>query len=72
MRIQTRSAMDLGSAIARLRRERNMTQADLASWVGIDRTTVVRLESGTLQSVERLIDVLSALGADLVLVDRNR
>ncbi|QSB15405.1 helix-turn-helix domain-containing protein [Natronosporangium hydrolyticum] len=68
---RARDARGLGQHIATLRRERRMTQAELAQWLGVDRTTVVRLEAGNLRAVKRLTEALSVLGADLVVVPRE-
>ena len=39
-------AEGFGRAIRRARRARGWTQADLASWLGASRQTVVKLEAG--------------------------
>ena len=61
---------ELGAVVAALRRHSGMSQGDLAEWLDVDRTTVVRLEAGSLGVLHRLMGALSALGADLVVVDR--
>jgi len=38
--------------------------------LSVDRTTVVRLESGNLRALQRLMGALSVLGADVVVADR--
>lgn len=37
----------------------------------MDRSTVARLEAGDARQLRRLMDALSVLGADLVVVDRT-
>ena len=64
------TAAELGAVVAELRRQSDMSQAELAEWIGVDRTTVVRLEAGSLGALHRLMSSLSAVGADLVVVDR--
>jgi DNA-binding XRE family transcriptional regulator len=64
-------AKGLGAAIAQLRHTRGLTQAELSEWLGVDRSTVVRLEAGDVAQLRRLMDALSVLGADLVVVDRT-
>jgi DNA-binding XRE family transcriptional regulator len=64
-------AEGLGAAIAQLRHTRGLTQAELSEWLGVDRSTVVRLEAGDVAQLRRLMDALSVLGADLVVVDRT-
>lgn len=71
MNRRIRSTNQLGDAVAALRRDQGMTQADLAAWVGVDRTTIVRLEAGQLAVVDRLLEVLATLSADLLIVDRG-
>ncbi len=64
-------AHGLGRALAGLRRDSGMSQAELAEWLGVDRTTVVRMESGSLGALERLTAALAVVGADLVVVPRQ-
>ena len=54
---------ELGSRIERVRLERNITQAALASEAGVSRRTLVRLEEGEEGvSAATLLRVLRALG----------
>ncbi|MGL4743953.1 MAG: helix-turn-helix transcriptional regulator [Dermatophilaceae bacterium] len=66
-----RSAGDLGRRVADARREQSLTQGDLAAWLGVDRTTVIRLEAGKVSQLDRLFDVLGVLGLDLIAVPRT-
>ena len=68
---KVRSARDLGGRIASGRQSQHLTQGDLAAWLGVDRTTVVRLEAGKVGQLDRLFDVLGVLGLDLALVPRS-
>lgn len=55
---------DIGRAIAGVRVERGLTQAQLAQELGIDRAYLARLESGADQLVlERAILALRRMGA---------
>lgn len=55
---------DIGRAIAGVRAERGLTQAQLAEELGIDRAYLARLESGPDQLVlERAILALRRMGA---------
>jgi transcriptional regulator with XRE-family HTH domain len=55
---------DLGRAIAGLRAERGLTQADLSSQAGMSRVYLARLESGADQLVlERALRALRRMGA---------
>lgn len=61
-----RSASDLGSFIGTVRRERGLTQAELAGLLGISRRAVYELEGGkSTQYVERLFGALRLLGVIL-------
>lgn len=64
-------AQSLGAAIAQLRRATGMTQEQLSDWMGVDRSTVVRLEAGGAGQLERLMTALSVLGADLLVLERT-
>ena len=67
-----RSGDDLGRSIAGLREMRGVTQAQLAEVTRIDRTYLARVEAGHVtQMIERLIELVRALGAELVVMDRN-
>jgi DNA-binding XRE family transcriptional regulator len=62
---------DLGLAISELRKARGMTQEELAEWLHVDRTTVVRLEAGAAGPLRRLMEALALLGADIVVTERT-
>lgn len=66
-----RGAEGLGRAIRDLRRERGWTQADLAGWLGVVRSTIVRMEAGRHPALARFADALSLLGADVLVVPRG-
>jgi transcriptional regulator with XRE-family HTH domain len=62
-----RSSGDLGAAIAEARLLRGLTQEQLATESGIDRTYLARLESGaSVQLLERSLKLLRRLGAEVV------
>ena len=52
---------ELGSRLARLRIDSELTQEDLANTSGVSKSTVVRLESGMPVGTTTLIRVLRAL-----------
>jgi DNA-binding XRE family transcriptional regulator len=67
-----RTREDLAVAMRELRRERGMTQEELAEWVGVHRNYIGQLERGEMSTqIERTFDVLSLLGVDVVLVPRG-
>lgn len=68
---RVRSSGDLGDWVAQGRRRQGLTQAELAEWLGVDRTTVVRLEAGAVSQIARVVDALGVLGLDLVVVPRG-
>lgn len=56
---------DFGHAVRRLRKERGMTQADLAKRLGLGRTSVTNLENGDQNpSLSVLPDLAHALGVE--------
>jgi DNA-binding XRE family transcriptional regulator len=66
-----RGAEGLGRALRDRRQERGWTQQDLADWLDVDRTTIVRMEAGRTPALARFADALSLLGADLMVVTRG-
>lgn len=68
---KVRSAGELGQRIADSRQDQGLTQGELADWLGVDRTTVLRLEAGKASQIDRLFDILGILGLDLVVVPRT-
>jgi HTH-type transcriptional regulator/antitoxin HipB len=66
---------DLGRALARLRRERGMTQMELAALCGMGQSTLARFETGGVaefgsRKLLRLLEVLGH-GMDFVPVKRE-
>ncbi|MBP7815527.1 MAG: helix-turn-helix transcriptional regulator [Phenylobacterium sp.] len=53
---------EIGERIARLRLERNWTQADLAEAAGVSKSTIERLENGSSTQLSNLLRALRALG----------
>jgi transcriptional regulator with XRE-family HTH domain len=68
---RVRSARQLGRAVANCRKRRGLTQADLAARIGVDRTTLLSLEAGRTQALERLVRIVAELGYDVALVPRD-
>ena len=52
----------LGKELRRMRLERNLSQAEVATRAGLDRTTVVKLEAGRAATLLTVVQVLRALG----------
>ena len=53
---------ELGERLARLRLERNLTQASLAAQAGVAKRTLERMEAGDASQLDTLVRVLRALG----------
>ncbi len=52
----------LGAELRRMRLERNLSQAEVATRAGLDRTTVVKLEAGRAATLLTVVQVLRAIG----------
>lgn len=65
------AAVEIGQAIRRARRARNVTQEDLAGFLDVPRQAIIRLEAGECPDyMRRLVEVLELLGMDLRAVPR--
>lgn len=64
---------EIGKSIKKLRKEKKLTQAMLASEVGITRQTVSKLEKGNIDKVSMLvfIKLLDALSYELSIVEKK-
>lgn len=58
---------EIGKHIRQERKKRKMSQATLASMLGMSRTTIGQIENGTIQDIgiRKLIRVLEILGLEL-------
>ena len=67
----TRSASDLGIALAEFRTLRGVSQATLAGRIAVHRTYLSKVEQGELTTaIERLWAAFDALGVDVVIRER--
>jgi len=59
--------LELGDSIKRLRKEKSLTQEQLASMVGISRATLSKLENGQIAQVSIVVlnDILNHLGYEI-------
>lgn len=59
--------IDIGREIRKARKLRKLSQADLAKGLGMSRSTISQIESGTVQEigVRKLIRILDSLGLEL-------
>jgi transcriptional regulator with XRE-family HTH domain len=69
--LNARSLPRLGGAVRRLRRDRGLTQAELAQQAGVSRQWIVTVEQGRTDGIElgRLLRVLDTLDASLMVRD---
>ncbi|AYY14956.1 transcriptional regulator [Actinobacteria bacterium YIM 96077] len=64
--MQARTMRDLGAVVREARRQKGLTQAELAAAVGVSREWVVRLEKGYPRLEAQLVlDALAAVGVGL-------
>jgi transcriptional regulator with XRE-family HTH domain len=57
----TQVVAQLGAELRRMRLERNLSQAEVATRAGLDRTTVVKLEAGRAATLLTVVQVLRAM-----------
>ena len=63
-----RRGSDIGAAVAEARRARGLTQADLASELGVARAYLAAMETGrTNRLIEHLLRALRRLGAEVTI-----
>jgi len=60
-----------GRSIRALRRAKGWTQAQLASWLGVSRQTVIALERGGPVSVSVAVKAVALLGGKLVVAAKD-
>lgn len=60
-----------GEALAGVRKEVGLTQAELARRLGIDRTTILNMEAGRNPAVDRFLGAFELFGYDLIAVPRE-
>lgn len=63
----------LGSVLRQLRRKANATQADIATALGLERTSVCNIESGIQAlTIEKLHDFAERVGVEVVVAFRPK
>jgi transcriptional regulator with XRE-family HTH domain len=60
-----------GRALAGVRHAAGITQAEIASRLGMDRTTVIDIEAGRNAAVNRFVGLFNRMGYDLIAVPRG-
>lgn len=68
---RTRSVESLGRAVATLRANHGMTQEALGDVIDSSRPTISRLENGADVAVSAVVESLTALGYEIILVPRG-
>lgn len=66
-----KTLQELGEAVAARRKERHLTQADLARRTGLTRELVTRFERGQVTEFgsRKLLAVLAVLGLEITLIE---
>jgi HTH-type transcriptional regulator / antitoxin HipB len=73
MDIIVRTTRQIGDAIKRIRRQRNLTQEALGQKIHVRQATISKLESGEPATQLRiLMDILSALDLELMIQPRSK
>lgn len=69
---EEKSQLDLIAALVKVRKLKNMTQAQLAIKANLTQTQIARVENFTYKpSLETLMKIVNGLDLDLALVDRS-
>jgi len=65
--------LELGNSVKKLRKEKKLTQEQLASMAGISRATLSKLENGQIAQVSIVVlnDILNHLGYELDIKPSN-
>lgn len=68
-----RTPKQIGAVIARLRREQNLTQAELAAKVSLRQEGISKIEAGNAATrLSKILDVIAALDLELVIRPRSK
>lgn len=68
-----RTPKQIGAVIARLRREQNLTQAELAAKVSLRQEAISKIEAGNAATrLSKILDVIAALDFELVIRPRSK
>lgn len=71
--VQLRDIDNIGLYIKKLRKQKKITQVELAEYAGLSRAGIVKVESGESDiKLSTLISIVNLLGMDLVLKERGR
>lgn len=68
-----RSAKDMGQVLRQARKDKHLTQKDLADLSGVWQETISKVETGTASTkVETLFSLLAALDLELMVTTRRK
>lgn len=63
---------DIGAVIKKIRKERRITQTQLADYAGLSRAGIAKIEAGSSDiKLSTLMSVMNLLGLDIQLCDRG-
>lgn len=68
----SRTSQQIGAALRRYRKKRDLTQGDLGSLINKRQATISNLEAGEGGTLETLLAILSALDLELVIRPRAK
>ncbi len=71
MTYEAYDAIDFGRSIRALREQRGWTQAELAAWLNVNRSTVITLEKGGSVSLIVAMKAIALLGAKAVITPKS-
>lgn len=68
-----RTSKDIGHAVRQARKQKQLTQKDLAALSGIWQETISKIETGTTSTkLETVFNLLAALDLELTVNDRSK
>lgn len=66
-----RTSQQTGAILRRVRKQKKLSQAELAQKVGLRQATISAIENGESGSIKTLADILVALNLELVIRERS-
>lgn len=61
----------IGTLLARIRQANKTSQARLAEKLGVDRTTIVRMEKSDVAALDRIVKSFAVFGYELIAVPKG-
>ena len=73
MQHRVRTSKNIGHAIRQARKEKNLTQKDLASLSGVWQETISKIETGSSGTkLETIFDLMAALDLEFTVSERSK